>query len=209
MKCIIPVMSPGSMSYVLGHLGYILILPSPALFKEKEKWFYVTNAFCCCCSSVYLGLYAENSLGALRLWGFVNFDPKLLHHWPSYLSPTPRAVQITENSCRESVWISEKILIHFCFYFSSTQLFFPPDLMGLLQNPKFPTPGPTAMAVRGVLSVSPLVSEVTLMHPHPWDVPRASGQWEWGWSWGWGWRSEGSFVFPCWGRKERGEAAPG
>lgn len=65
MKCIIPVMSPGSMSYVLSHLSYILILPSPVLLKEKEKWFYVTNAFCCY-NSEYLGLYVENCLGAFK-----------------------------------------------------------------------------------------------------------------------------------------------
>lgn len=136
MKCIIPVMSTGSMSYVLSHLSYILILPSPVLLKEKEKWFSLTNVFCCY-NSVYLGLYAENCLGALRLWGFCSQTPPSLAKLPQ--PPTlGSADHLTEDSCRDCE--SQKILIHFCFYFSTTHLFFSLDLMGLLQNPKLSTP---------------------------------------------------------------------
>lgn len=69
----------------------------------------------------------------LRLWGFFNF-PKLLHHWPSYLSPTLWAVEITQLRIPAgNVFKSQQILILFFFHYS----FFPLDL---LQKPKFWNP---------------------------------------------------------------------
>lgn len=84
------------------------------------------------------------------------------------------------------------------FYYSL--ILFPLDLIGVLQKPKFETPVPTAMAVRGLLLVPLLICEVTLMYPHTWDVPRVqpSGN---GPAEGGGLRCEGALAFPAEGER--------
>lgn len=175
------------MSYVLSHLSYILILPSPVLFKEKGKWFYVTNAFCCY-NSVYLGLCAENCLGALSLWGFVNFcsqTPPSLAKLPQPHIPGS-ADHPAEDSCRECVWIPEDFDSFLLLFFHYSLIFSPWSDGSAAKTPNFQIPVPITMPVRCLLLVSPLVCEVTFMLLQIRDVPRALAQCEcssqrWGW----------------------------